>query len=180
VRHPQGVALIVVLVIMFAVGASCAAYGEAFSAGSLPGHFTLAVADAADGSVGITSVGEVAGATRRLRVRVVLASPALLAGLFAPSVVRLEQTGSATFILPYGAATADRPWVDLAAGRGRWFATPGVAVNNGKLPPDLAAGPIEPPGVNGSADALPPRPVPGDADLMLGPQYQRVNLPARP
>ena len=156
-------------------------YTEALSVGPLPGRFTLTLNDAADGSVTVTSVGEVAGVSRRLRARVVLASPALLAGLFGQSIIRLENQGSATFILPYGAAAENRPWVHMAAGRGIWFATPGVAVNDGLPPSDLAPGPSDPPRIDGSAAVL-PRPGPlrillaADAALMVGPDYRQTDI----
>jgi len=158
-----------------------AGYTEALTVGPLPGRFTLTLNDAADGSIIVTSVGEVAGVSRRLRARVVLASPALLAGLFAQSIIRLENQGSATLILPYGAAPENRPWVHMAAGRGIWFATPGVAVNDGLPPSGLALGPSERPSIDGRAAVL-PRPGPlrillaDDAALMVGPDYRQTDI----
>lgn len=158
-----------------------AAHAEPFQAGPLQGRFTLSLADDADGAILITSAGEVAGVTRRLRARVYLASPALLAALHGTSFIRLEQPPAATFILPYGAGIGDRPWIHIAAGRGIWFATTQVSINDPSLAFDAAPGPVDgPAGADGAT--APPRPGPvrlllaRGAELMLDQARQRVDV----
>ncbi|MBI3998576.1 MAG: hypothetical protein HY355_06040, partial [Armatimonadetes bacterium] len=135
------------------------AYSEVVQVGPLEGRFTLSLADEAGGAIVITSAGEVAGVTRRLRARVYLASPAQLVGLYGASLVRLEDRPGAIFILPYGAAIGDRPWIHIAAGRGIWFATAEVAINDPSVPFDAGPGPVDgPQGAN--AATVPPSPGP--------------------
>src|SRR3990172_12575073 len=106
------------------------AYAETMSVGPLEGRFTVSLTDEADGAIIVTSAGQVGGVTRRVRARVYLASPALLAALYGASEVRLERPPAATFLLPYGAGIGDRPWIHVAAGTGIWFATSSVSIND--------------------------------------------------
>ncbi|MDQ7841246.1 MAG: hypothetical protein RDU83_09500 [bacterium] len=158
-----------------------AAYTETLQVGPLEGRFTVSLADGPGGAILITSAGEVAGTTRRLRARVYLASPALLAGLHGASVVRFEQPPAAAVILPYGAGIGDRPWIHVAAGRSIWFITTDVSINNPDLSFDAAPGPVDAPEGAGSATRL-PRPGPvrlllaRGADLTLGQERQTVDV----
>ena len=158
-----------------------ATHSEIVHVGPIEGRFTLSLIDGPGGAIMVTSVGEVGDATRRLRVRVHLGPPALLAALHGAGFVRLEKPPAATFILPYGAGIGDRPWIHIAAGRGIWFATTEVSVNDPSLPLDTSPGPIDAPA--GADSALtPPRPGPvrlllaRGAGLILGPEQQRVNV----
>ncbi len=92
-------------------------HSEVVSVGSLEGRFTLSLVDQPDAAVSIMSTGEVAGNVRRLRARAYLASPALLAALYGPGVIRLNGPNANVVILPYHAVN-DRPWVHIAAGGG--------------------------------------------------------------
>ena len=134
-----------------------AAYSESIQVGPLNGDYTLSLADDADGAVIITSVGQVAGTVRRLRARVYLASPALLAALHGTGFIRLERPPAAMVILPYGAAVGDRPWIHLAAGREVWFATTDVSINDRTATLDSRAGPADP--FDGPARLPPPGPI---------------------
>ncbi len=157
-----------------------AAYSERFQVGPLEGRYMLSLVDGSDGSIVITSTGEVAGVVRRVRARVYLASPALLAALYAASAVRLEDPPAATFILPYGAGIGDRPWIHIGVGRGIWFATSEVSVNEPTTAFAVAAGPVDAAGVG--AAVAPPGPGPvrlvlaRGAELTLGWDRQRVDV----
>ena len=140
------------------------AYAETMSVGPLEGRFTVSLTDEADGAIIVTSAGQVGGVTRRVRARVYLASPALLAALYGASEVRLERPPAATFLLPYGAGIGDRPWIHVAAGTGIWFATPSVSINDPSVSFGARPGPVDAPeGVN-SATAVPR---PGPVRLLL-------------
>lgn len=157
------------------------AHSEAYPVGPLKGRFTLSLVDDADGAIVITSAGEVAGLTRRLRARVYLASPALLAALHGTSFVRLEKPPAATFILPYGAGIGDRSWIHIAAGRGIWFATADVSINDPSVAFEAGPGPVDAP-LGANQATTPPRPGPvrllltHGAELTLGPDRQRVEV----
>lgn len=157
------------------------AYSEPVSTGHLEGRFTLSLIDDVGAAILITSTGEVAGVTRRLRARVHLASPALLAALYGASVVRLERRPAATFILPYGAGTQERPWLHIMAGRGVFLSTTHVSINDRSVSFDGGPGPVDAPEGANRWTALPtPGPVrvllaPG-AELLLGQDRQRVDL----
>lgn len=158
-----------------------AGHSEMIQVGPFHGRFTVSLVDEADGAIVVTSVGETGGVVRRLRARVYLASPALLAGLYAASVVRLERPPAATFILPYGAGGRDRPWVHIGAGQGVWLPSTDVALNASSLTFHADPGPVDGAGeVTGSA--TPPRPAPvrfllaRGADLALGPDRQPVDV----
>lgn len=123
-----------------------AGYSETLSVGPVEGRFTVVITDENDGAAVITSTGEVSGVARRLRARVYLASPALLAALYAPGLVQLQSPPTRTFILPYGAGIGDRPWVHIAAGREVWFTRSDVLMNDLSVPFEIAPGPVDPPG----------------------------------
>jgi len=158
-----------------------AAYTETVQREAIEGRFTLSVADDPSGAILITSVGEAGGVARRLRARIYLASPSLLAALHGSSFIRLERPPAATFILPYGAGIGDRPWIHMAAGRGIWFATTDVSINDPRLALDAGPGPVDAPAGASSATRLPrPGPVrlllaPG-AELTLGQSQVRVDV----
>jgi fructose-specific component phosphotransferase system IIB-like protein len=157
------------------------AYTERLAVGPFEGRFTLSITDSPGGSMLITSAGEVGGITRRLRVRVHLASPALLAALHGASFVRIEQPPAATFILPYGAGIGDRPWVHIAAGREIWFATTDVSINNPNVSLTTAPGPVDAPdGANSATAPRKPGPVrllvARGAELTLGETHQRADI----
>lgn len=158
-----------------------AAYSETLRVGPLEGRYTISLADGPGGAILINSAGEVAETTRRLRARVYLASPALLAGLHGASVVRFEQPPAAAVILPYGAGIGDRPWIHVAAGRSIWFVTTNVSINNPEWVPESAPGPVDAPAGAGSATGrLRPGPVrlllARGADLTLGQERQSVDV----
>lgn len=127
------------------------AYAESQRVGPLLGRFVVSLADEPDGSVLITSLGEVGGVARRVRARVYLASPALLVALYGSSVVRLENPPAATVVLPYSAGLGDRPWTHIAAGREIWFATTAVSINDPSAVFDVSPGPIGAPDSAGHA-----------------------------
>ncbi len=156
------------------------AYSESMRVGPMQGQFTVSIIDDAGGALAITSAGTVAGVTRRLRARVHLTSPALLASLNGASIIRLEQPPTATFVLPYEAAVRDWPWIHLAAGRGIWLA-PSVSLNDPSASLVTGPGPLD--ASDRAAEAtppMPPRPVrlamPRGAELMLDPGRQPVNV----
>ncbi|MGH2404816.1 MAG: hypothetical protein ACRDGN_10170 [bacterium] len=156
------------------------AYSEVLP-GARQSRFTVSIADDPDGTLLITSIGEVGGATRRLRARVFLASPALLAALHGRSFVRLEQRPAATFILPYGAGIGDRPWIHIAAGQGIWFATTEVSINDPSVAFEALPGPVDAPeGANSATTPPPPGPVrlllARGAALTLGRDQRRVEV----
>ncbi|MGH2373319.1 MAG: hypothetical protein ACRDIC_07555 [bacterium] len=157
-----------------------AGYSERLRIGPLEGRYVLSLVDDPDGSITITSTGDVAGVTRGVRARVYLASPALLAALYAASAVRLEDPPAATFILPYGAGIGDRPWIHVGVGRGIWFATSEVSINEPTTPFEVAAGPVDPAGVGAAVVPLRPGPVrlllARGAELTLGWDRQRVDV----
>ncbi len=149
--------------------------------GALEGRFTVSLTDDADGAIVITSVGDVAGASRRLRARVYLASPALLAALYGAGAVSVERPPATLVILPYGAGTGDRPWVHIAAGRGIEFASPDASINNPSAAFEAAPGPVDAPeGTNGSPVGRAPGPVrlllAGGAELTLGRDHFKVDI----
>lgn len=156
------------------------AYSQAFAAGALKGRYTLSLIDHADGAVVIASAGEVAGITRRLRVRVYLSSPALLTALYGASLVRLEDASSSLLIVSYGTGTAGRPWIHIAAGAGIGFAAAAVtAINDPTATVDAAPGPMDAPQGAGSGKSLrSPGParilLARGAELTVGPEHQRV------
>jgi len=141
------------------------AYSEILPLGTFEGRFTLSLTDDVGGAIVITSIGEVAGVTRRLRARVYLASPALLSALQGAGLVRVEDTPAATFILPYGAGIGDRLWIHIAAGRGIWFATTDVSINDPSVPFEAGPGPMDAPETYNSATTLPRI---GSVRLLLG------------
>ena len=161
------------------------------SGGAMEARFTIDVVDAdggvvatdgavaAGGAVVVTSTGEVAGVRRRIRARVVLASPALLAAIYGTSVVRMEPR-AATYILPYrvrdGAGPV--PWVHIAAGRGLWFSTRGVAINEPSGSFDTGSGPVDAP-VGAASLPQPDRLrllLARSADLVTEPDLRRTEL----
>ncbi len=160
-----------------------AAYSEIMPVGPFEGRFVLSVADQDDGSVLVTSMGGVAGATRRLRARVHWASPALLAGVYGRGHIRFEGSPSSVFILPYGRGMDDQPWVHIAARLGVWFAGTDLSINNPAVLFDIGPGPVDAPdGVVGAARLSRPAPVrlllARGAELMLSQErgFRRVDI----
>jgi hypothetical protein len=156
-------------------------YSESVAVGTLQGRFTVAVVERPGGTLTITSTGQVAGVTRRVRARVQLTSPALLVALLGTSFVRLERPPSTTVILPYGAGLRDRPWVHIAAGRELWFATTDVSINDPARPLDGSAGPLDGPASAGSPTrAERPGPIrlllPRGAGVTLDHERRRVDM----
>lgn len=165
------------------IGASCtwppAAQTDAAMAGLARGRYTISVAEAPDGFVQVTSTGEVAGTTRRVRARIALASPALLTALHAASVIRIEPVPAATVILPYPSEFRGRPWTHIAVGRELWFPAPPAGIDDRAGALELPPGPIDPP-VATSPPAPPGTPGPvrlllaDAADVTVAPNHQRV------
>ncbi|MGQ0550185.1 MAG: hypothetical protein ACT4PY_11020 [Armatimonadota bacterium] len=154
---------------------------ETYQAGRLEGQFTISIQEERDGALLITSAGEVGGVTRRLRARVYLASPALLAALHGVSIVRFEQPPAAAFILPYGARIGDRPWVHIAAAQAIWFGTSEVSINDPSLRLEAAPGPVDgPAGLSGPAPLPRPGPVrlllASGAELLVGERRLRLDI----
>ncbi|MDR7481866.1 MAG: hypothetical protein QN183_11775 [Armatimonadota bacterium] len=155
------------------------AHAEAYRIGALEARSVVSISEEADGALLVTGTGEAGGVTRRLRARVHLASPALLTGLYAASLVRLEERPAATVVLPYGRGIGDRPWIHIAAGQGVWFATGNVSINDPSVRLSVGPGPMDPPGEPPDA----PRAGPvrlllaRRAELTLGWDRQRVELP---
>jgi hypothetical protein len=158
-----------------------AAYSDALWVGALPGRFTISMADDADGAILVTSAGETGGITRRLRARIYLASPALLAAVYGRGIVHLERPPAAIVILPYGAGIGDRPWIHIAAGAGVEFASTDVSINDPSTPFVAGPGPVDAPEGSGSGTA-PRSPGPvrlllaRDAALTVGQDRQRVDV----
>ncbi len=122
-----------------------AGYAEVMPAGPLQGQFTLSLTDDLDGAVVVTSVGEAGGVARRLRARVYLTSPAVLAALYGAGILRLDAAPAAMFIVPYGIHGEDFPLIHLAAGIGIWFGGTGVRINDPSVAFSAGPGPIDPP-----------------------------------
>ena len=116
---------------------------ERIAAGPLEGRLSVSVGLDTDGTMLVTSRGEVGGAVRRLRARVTLASPALLAALYGATVVQFDQPPAALFILPYGAGFGDRPWFHIAAGQEVSFVQTRVVLNDAAQLPDPFPGPVD-------------------------------------
>lgn len=119
-----------------------AGYTETLSTGALEGRFTISLRDDPEGAIVVDSVGEVAGATRRVRARVSLAAPALLAALYGTGVVRFDRPPAATIIVPAGPDIDRYPWIHIAAGGGVWFAGTDVAINRATSRLESGTGPI--------------------------------------
>lgn len=120
-----------------------AAYSEIRPVGFLEGRFTVSLRDGPDGAVVVESTGEAGGVVRRLRVRVHLASPALLAALYAASWIRFEDPPVSMVINAYGVGVGRHPWVHIAVGRELWFATTDVALNDPSTVVGAIPGPVD-------------------------------------
>jgi hypothetical protein len=158
-----------------------AAYSDTLSVGSFQGRFTLSLADDADGAVLVTSAGQVAGVTRRLRARIYLASPVLLAALYGNSFVRFERPRARMVILPYSAGVGGSPWIHIAAGKGITFASANVSINAPSETFEASPGPVDTPEGGGDAARLPaPGPIrlllARNAELSMGQPAQRVDV----
>lgn len=157
-----------------------ASYSEMAQVGSFEGQFTLSLADSADGGVEVVSVGQAGGISRRLRATVYLASPALLAALYGASIVRLEDSPTAVFIVPYG-VIGNHPWFHIASGRGIWFASPDAPINDPSLSFQVGLGPVDVPSdYRDSSVSARPAPMrvllPRDGTLRLDRQSKAVNV----
>ncbi len=153
------------------------AYSEAFQSGPLQGRFTLTLTNEPGGAVSITSVGEIAGVTRRVRARVYLASPSMLAALYGAGLLRLEKAPAQMVITAYGPIAATQPWVHMAAGGGILFGTTEAAINDPAARYVAGPGPVDAPGLVGSLSAQtePARLVlPRGVDLTTGSEQRRV------
>lgn len=157
------------------------AYSELVAAGAIAGEFTISIEDDPGGGIQITSTGRVGGVARRLRARVELASPALLAALYGTAVVHLERPPAAIVLLPYGAGIGDRPWIQIAAGRGIVFATADVSINYATQTVETSPGPVD--GLDAArGPTAPQRPGPirlllaREASLTVGNERRRVNV----
>lgn len=154
-----------------------AAYHEDLQDGPLPGRFTLTLRDEAGGAVAITSVGEVAGVTRRVRARVNLTSPSMLAALYGAGLARLDKPPARLVITTYG-PIGGQPWVHAAFGGGVVFGTTEAVLNDPGARVVVGAGPMDAPGLSGplAAPTEPARLVlPRGAELTLGPGDRRVD-----
>ncbi len=156
-------------------------YQEAVQVGPLAGRFVLSMSEESGGARVITSAGEVGGVVRRIRVRAYLASPALLAALNGAGIVKIDAPPATTLLLPYGTATANRPWVHMMAGRAVWFSTAGASVNDPEAHVAFSPGPVDAAADQGKGvikpTALPLRIVlPRDAILSVGGADQTADV----
>jgi hypothetical protein len=152
---------------------------EPISMGSLSGDFTISVAAGGDGSFTVTSVGAVAGRMRRLEARVTVASPALLAGLYAASVVQFERPSSRAVIAPYNAKLARERWVHVMAGEAIRFIDVTASIINGSAGVEFLRGPLSGPDDSGRACSLGEArtarlAMPRGAELTIGREFERV------
>jgi hypothetical protein len=156
-----------------------AGYTERVRAGGLEGWFTLTLSNAEGGAILVTSVGHVGGVSRRLRARVFLPSPTLLAAMYGASLIRIEKAPTALVLRPYG-QPGDRPWIHMAAGRGIWFAGNDVSVNDPAVTVEAGPGPVDPPGTPATTrlDAGEPARVlvARDAELLIGADRRRLEI----
>ncbi len=156
-------------------------YQEAVQTGPLSGRFVLSMSEEAGGARVITSAGEVGGVVRRIRVRVSLASPSLLAALNGAAIVKIDAPPATTVLVPYGTATANHPWVHLMAGRAVWFSTAGASVNDPEVHVAFSPGPVDAAAGLGKGAARPPvMPLrivlPRDAILSVGGADQTADV----
>lgn len=134
--------------------------------GPLAGRMRAVVEALPDGTLAVMGEGHVAGATRRLRARVILASPALLAAVYGASVVQFDRPPAALTVTRYGPTPADRGWAHIAAGEALSFVHLPVTINDPALFRPSLPGPADVPGVSGGdLDASPPGPL----RVLLGP-----------
>lgn len=156
-----------------------AGYTERMWARGVESWFTLTLSDADGGAILVTSVGHAGGISRRLRARVFLPSPVLLAAMHGAGLIRIEKAPAAIVLRAYGQA-GDRPWVHMAAGRGVWFAATDVSVNDPAVAVEAGPGPVDPPGTpattrldtGGPARLLLAR----DAELLIGADRRRLEI----
>jgi nitroreductase/type II secretory pathway pseudopilin PulG len=155
-----------------------AAYSEEFQSGSLRGRFVFSIADQPGGAVAITSQGEIAGVTRRVRARVYLASSSMLAALYGAGLARIEKPPAQMIITTYGPIAAHQPWVHAAFGGGLAFGTTEAVINDPGAIFTVGPGPVDAPGLAGSLSA-PPEParlvLPRGVDLSVGAERRTVS-----
>jgi len=152
-------------------------YTEEFQSGPLRGRFILSITDQPGGALAITSQGEIAGVTRRVRARVYLASPSMLAALYGAGLARIEKPPAQLIITTYG-PIANQPWVHMAAGGGVTFGTTEAVINDPAARFVIGPGPIDAPGLAGSLSAQtePARLVlPRGVDLTVGAEQRTVS-----
>jgi len=112
-------------------------YSEVLQAGSPETRVTLSVSDGQGGAVLVTSTGQVSGVSRRLRARVHLASPALLAAVYSPGVIYIGEPPASVSVINYNEPFLQRPWAHIATGKGIWFTGPGVAIKGMRTQSDM-------------------------------------------
>ena len=155
------------------------AYTERMTVGPLEGRFTLTLSDAEGGAILVTSVGQVGDLSRRLRARIFLPSPTLLAALYGASFIHVEKAPAAIVVLPYG-GSGGRPWIHMAAGRGVWFISSDVTANDPTVTVEAGPGPVDGPGGSNSPRLDPPGPLrvmlARNADLLVGPDRHRADV----
>ncbi len=120
-----------------------AGYTEAFRSGALSGGFTVTLTDEPGGAILVTSVGEITGVTRRVRARVYLASPGMLAALYGAGLVQIEKAPAQMLLLPYGPGASSQPWVHVAAGGGIRFGVTEGVINDPSGRFDAGPGPLD-------------------------------------
>lgn len=154
-------------------------FSEPVAAGSLEGRYVIAIENHPEWGLLVTSEGQAGGLRRRIRAHVVLAPPALLAGIYASASIRLVGEPASLVITPYG-GFAGRPWVHIAAGGEVWFGSDRIRVNDpaGALP--LPPGPIDPLAVIDRPESRPAiLPISlllaGEAPLVLGEARREVD-----
>jgi hypothetical protein len=156
-----------------------AGHTERMRADGLEGSFTLTLSDAEGGAILVTSVGHAGGVSRRLRARVFLPTPTLLAAIYGASLIRIEKAPSALVLRSYG-HPGDRPWIHMAAGRGIWFAGNDVSLNDPAVIVEAGPGPVDPPGtpaITRLAAGDPARVLLArDAELLIGADRRRLEI----
>ena len=155
------------------------AYTEGFHSGPLNGRFTLTLADEPGGVIQVTSVGEIAGVTRRVRARVHLASRSMLTALYGAGLVRIDNARAQIVVAIYGPGAGNLPWVHVAAGGGVAFGAADAVINDPTARVVVGAGPVDTPGLIGTlAGAIEPVRLllARGAQLTVGPDYRRVDV----
>ncbi len=117
-------------------------FSEETLVGPLPGRYGVTFEPADGGALSVLSEGSAGGAIRRVRARVQMASPALLSGVYASSVIHFDGPGGALFVVPYGVENGGRRRVHVTAGEEIWFSSPTATLNLPPLPENLTPGPV--------------------------------------
>jgi hypothetical protein len=146
--------------------------------GGRSGEYVVSVSRDRDGGFVLESRGQAGETVRRLRVRVRVAPPALLAALATPGTVKIDGYPAALVIAPYHPRSGELPWVHVMVGRGVWFASTQVTLNTRVPGVELAPGPV---GTQGTAPTELSAPgvrilLVGTAELTVGTEHSVANV----